>query len=55
MPLSPAMIQALVAVVAEAAAAGRGGKGAVYARACEHLGISRATLHRKINRLGIHG
>lgn len=53
MPLSPAMIQALVAVVAEAAAAGRGGKGAVYARACEHLGISRATLMRHLQEVAM--
>lgn len=46
MRLSPAMIQSLVAVASEVEAAGRGGKGAVYDRACKTLGIGRATLMR---------
>ncbi|QPF76642.1 integrase [Roseateles sp. DAIF2] len=38
--------QRLVAVAQAAAAAGPGGKGAIYAAACIELGISLATLHR---------
>lgn len=53
MSLSPAMIQSLVAVAAEAAAAGYGGKGAVYARACETLGIGRATLMRYLKEVTV--
>lgn len=44
MRLSPTLIQALVDVAARAAAAGHGGKEAVYAEACRVLGLSRATL-----------
>jgi transposase InsO family protein len=46
--MSPALIRALQAVAAEAAAAGHGGKGAVYDAACERLGMTRPTLYRKL-------
>lgn len=46
MSMSPALIQALTVVAQEAAAAGRGGKGAVYAAWCQRLGVSLPTLMR---------
>ncbi|WP_213086168.1 integrase [Roseateles sp. DAIF2] len=46
MALNAITTQRLVAVAQAAAAAGPGGKGAIYAAACIELGISLATLHR---------
>ncbi len=51
--MSPALIEALMAVRAEAAAAGHGGKEAVYAAACQHLGLSRATLMRRLSEVTV--
>ena len=47
--MSPALIDALLDVQRRAHAAGHGGKQAVYAAACQHLGMSRATLMRRLN------
>lgn len=49
MRMSPALNEALQDVQRRAGAAGRGGKEAVYAAACQHLGLSRATLLRRLN------
>ncbi len=46
--MSPALIDALLDVQCRAHEAGHGGKEAVYAQACEHLGLSRATLMRRL-------
>ena len=46
--LTPALIEALQDVHRRAAAAGHGGKGAVYAQASQHLGLPRATLMRRL-------
>ncbi|MEG0920295.1 MAG: transposase [Comamonas sp.] len=46
--MSPALIEALLDVDRRAQAAGHGNKEAVYAAACQHLGLSRATLMRRI-------
>ncbi len=46
--MNPALISALIDVQRRAYAAGHGGKGEVYAAACRHLGLSRATLLRKL-------
>ena len=51
--MSPALIEALLDVARRAAAAGHGGKEAVYAAACQHLGCSRATLLRRINEVTV--
>ena len=48
MSLNPALIDALLDVHARALAAGHGGKQAVYASACAQLGLSRATLLRRL-------
>lgn len=47
--MSPALIEALLDVQRRAQAAGHGGKEAIYAAACQHLGMSRATLMRRLN------
>jgi len=47
--MNPALIDALLDVQTRAHAAGHGGKCAVYADACQRLGMSRATLLRKLN------
>ena len=52
-PRSPAMTQRLVQVAAAAAAAGHGGREAVYAAACAELGVSRATLHRGLREVAL--
>lgn len=44
--LTPEQITRLVQVATDAQAAGHGGKGKVYARACDALGCSLPTLHR---------
>lgn len=46
--MNPALIDALCDVSRRAALAGHGGKGAVYADACQRLGLTRATLMRKL-------
>jgi transposase InsO family protein len=46
--MNPALIDALCDVRRRAAAAGHGGKGAVYADACQRLGMTRATLMRRL-------
>lgn len=46
--LSPALIAALLDVHQRAAECARGGKDAIYAEACQHLGLSRATLMRRL-------
>lgn len=44
----------LVGIMHEAAAAGHGKKGAIYARACEFLGVSLQTLHRELAAIRIN-
>lgn len=51
--MSPALIEALLDVARRAQAAGHGGKEAVYAQACQHLGLSRATLMRRIKEVTV--
>ena len=51
MKLSPALVQELSVVAAAAQAAPSGGRGAVYAGACERLGLSLATLHRALGQV----
>lgn len=51
--MSPALIAALMDVQRQAQAAGHGGKEAVYAAACEHLGLSRATLMRRLKEVTV--
>lgn len=51
--MSPALIQALLAVHADAQAAGHGNKEAVYAAACEHLGMKRSTLMRRLSEVTV--
>jgi len=46
--MNPALLDALCDVRSRAARAGHGGKGAVYADACRRLGLSPATLMRKL-------
>ena len=46
--MSPALIEALLEVARRARDAGHGGKEAIYAEACRHLGLSRATLLRHL-------
>jgi len=46
--MSPAMLQSLLDVQRRAAAAGHGGKSAVYAEACRSLGLSHPTLMRRL-------
>lgn len=51
--MSPALISALLDVQHRARAAGHGGKEAVYAAACQHLGLSRATLMRRLKEVTV--
>jgi hypothetical protein len=46
-----ALVQALLAVHAEAEAAGHGRKGQIYEAAGQRLGMSRATLHKRIGEI----
>jgi transposase InsO family protein len=46
--MNPALISALIDVHARASLVGHGGRGAIYDDACRRLGMSRATLLRKI-------
>lgn len=49
--MSAVMNEQLFAVAQAAQAAGHGGKQAIYQQACETLGISLSTLHRKLREL----
>lgn len=51
--LSPALIAALLDVQRRAAESGHGGKEGVYAEACQHLGLSRATLMRRLKEVTV--
>ena len=51
--MSPALIDALLDVQRRAFDAGHGGKEGVYAQACEHLGLSRATLLRRLKEVAV--
>ena len=51
--MSPALIDALLDVQRRAHAAGHGGKQAVYAAACQHLNMSRATLMRRLKEVTV--
>ena len=51
--LSPALIAALLEVQSRAAESGHGGKEGVYAEACQHLGLSRATLMRRLKEVTV--
>ena len=51
--MSPALIEALLDVQRRAQAAGHGGKEAIYAAACQHLGMSRATLMRRLKEVAV--
>lgn len=51
--MSPALIDALLDVQRRAHEAGHGGKETVYAKACEHLGLSRATLLRRLKEVAV--
>ena len=51
--MSPALIDALLDVQRRAHAAGHGGKQAVYAAACQHLNMSRATLMRRLKEVAV--
>ncbi|PKM31758.1 MAG: integrase [Gammaproteobacteria bacterium HGW-Gammaproteobacteria-11] len=51
--MSAVITERLVAVAQAVRAAGHGGKSAIYASACSELGLSRATLHRKLKELTV--
>lgn len=51
--MSPALIDALLDVRQRAHEAGHGGKDAVYAAACQQLGLSRATLMRRLKEVTV--
>ncbi|EPK4543364.1 integrase [Serratia marcescens] len=51
--MSAALTERLVAIAQAARSAGHGERGAIYAAACEELGISRATLLRKIKEVAM--
>lgn len=51
--LTPALVEALLDVQRRALAAGHGGKEAIYAAACQHLGLSRATLMRRLKEVTV--
>ncbi|WP_339844356.1 transposase family protein [uncultured Halopseudomonas sp.] len=51
--MSAVITERLVAVAQAVRAAGHGGKSAIYANACQELGLSRATLHRKLKDLTV--
>lgn len=53
MPRSPAFIERLAQIAAQAAQAGHGGKSAVYAAAAAELQISRATLLRHLAQVAV--
>src|SRR5690606_6977811 len=51
--MNPALIEALQAVALAAEAAGHGQKNAVYQQAAQEMGMSLATLHRKLKEVVI--
>lgn len=51
--MSAAIIERLVCIAQQAREAGHGGKGAVYDAACAELGMSRATLLRKLGEVAV--
>jgi hypothetical protein len=51
--MNPALIEALQSVARAAEAAGYGQKNAVYQQAADHMGMSLATLHRKLKEVVI--
>lgn len=51
--MSPALIELLLEVAAQAAAVGHGRKDAVYAAAAQRLGLSRATLMRRLKEVTV--
>jgi len=53
MSINPAITQRLVQIAQAAASAPSGGKQAVYAAACAELGLSRATLHRHLQKVTV--
>ena len=53
MRMPPALIESLQEVQRRAVAAGHGGKEAVYAEAAQHLGVSRATLMRRLSEVAV--
>ena len=51
--MSAVLTERLVAIALAARQAGHGGKGAIYDAACKELGMSRATLARKIKEVAV--
>jgi transposase InsO family protein len=51
--MSAVLTERLVAIALAARQAGQGGKGAIYDAACKELGVSRATLARKIKEVAV--
>lgn len=51
--MSAVLTERLVAIALAARQAGQGGKGAIYDAACKELGMSRATLARKIKEVAV--
>lgn len=51
--MSAVLTEQLVAVAQAARTAGHGGKGAIYRRACAELGLSHATLQRKLKEVSV--
>lgn len=51
--MSAVLTERLVAIALAARQAGHGGKGAIYDAACKELGVSRATLARKIKEVAV--
>ena len=51
--MNPALIDSVLAVHRAATAAGYGGKEAIYAEACQRLGMTRSTLMRKIKEAAV--
>lgn len=51
--MSAVLTERLVAIALAARQAGHGGKGAIYDAACRELGMSRATLARKIKKIAV--
>ena len=51
--MSAVLTERLVAIALAARQAGHGGKGAIYDAACKELGVSRATLARKIQEVAV--
>ena len=51
--MNAVLTERLVAIALAARKAGHGGKGAIYDAACKELGMSRATLARKIKEVAV--